>query len=247
MLLFEVALSAVAGLLLGVLPMLHLSGRSSAALLRSGAQHATASRERNRLRRALIVGQVATALVLLVSSGLMLWSMIRLRAVDPGFRADGVVTLGASLDDAEDQAAAGFWERLLDRLPTVPRITRVGLTASLPIDMSGLKGGSFRIESKPRGHDELPPVAMYTAITEGFFETLGIPLVEARAPVRADYRGVPAVWINQEFRRRFLPDGALGERLSFGDDSTWHQVAGVVGDVRTFGLREDIRPWAFSR
>ena len=244
--LFGATLSLVAGLVLGVLPLLHLSGRPSAALLRSGAQHATAGRERNRLRRALIIGQVATALVLLVSSGLMLRSMIRLRAVDPGFRSDGVITVGVSLGRDDDRpAAAGFYDRVLERLRAMPGIGRVGLTNSLPIDMSGYNGSSFRIESKPRGDAELPPVAMYTAVSEGFFETMGIPLLEGRAPVRADYAGAPAVWINQEFQRRFLPDGALGERLSFGDDSTWHDVAGVVGDVRAFGIREEIRPWAY--
>jgi predicted permease len=246
-LLFGLALSVVAGLVLGVMPVLHLSGRSSTTLLRSGAQHATVGRERNRLRRALIIGQVATALVLLVSSGLMLRSMIRLRGVDPGFRPDGVLTVGVSLGRDDDASAVSFYEQVLDRLNGMPGIARVGLTNSLPIDLAGVNGSSFTIESKPRGDDELPPVAYFTAVTDGFFETMGIPLLAGRAPTRQDVRGgVPIVWVNREFQRAFLPDGALAERLRFGgEDSTWYEIAGVVGDVRTFGIREDVRPMAY--
>jgi predicted permease len=176
----------------------------------------------------------------------MLRSMIRLRAVDPGFRSAGVITVGVSLGRDDDRAAAAaFYEQVLGRLQGMPGIAQVGLTNSLPIDLAGVNGSSFRIESKPRGDDQLPPVAYYAAVTEGFFETMEIPLLEGRAPARPDYQGgVPVVWINEEFRRRFLPEGALAEHLRFSD-STWYEVAGVVGDVRTFGVREEIRPMAY--
>lgn len=244
--LFGLGLSVIAALVLGLLPLLHVSSRSRVTLLRSGAQHATAGRERNRLRRLLIIGQVATALVLLVSSGLMLRSMIRLRGVDPGFRSDGVLTVGVSLGQDDDRAAVSFYEQVLDRLDGMPGVALAGMTNSLPIDVSGVNGSSFYIESKPRDDNELPPVAYYSAVTDGYFETMGISLLAGRAPTRQDVRGgVPVTWINQEFQRRFMPDGAMAERIRFSDDSTWYEVAGVVGDVRTFGIREEIRPMAY--
>lgn len=244
---FALLLSIGAGLILGLFPLLHLAGRHVTALLRSGAQHATAGRERHRLRRLLIVGQVAMALVLLVSSGLMVRSMVRLRNVDPGVRTADVLTVGVSLGRSDDRAASvAFYDRVLERLQGLPGIERVSMTNSLPIAVGSLNGSSFNIESRPREEDELPPVAMYTAVMEEYFAALDMPLLEGRSPDRSDYRAnPPAVWVNETFKRQFLPDGALGERLQFGQDSTWMEVAGVVGDVRTFGVREEIRPMAY--
>lgn len=240
-------LSVGAGLVLGLFPLLHLSGRPSAAVLRSGARHATADRERNRLRQLLIVGQVAMALVLLVSSGLMLRSMARLRGVDPGVRTEGVITAGVSLGATPDRTAAvGFYDRVLERVRGLPGVDAAGMGSALPVAPDGMNGSSFYIESKPRGEDELPPVGMYLSVMEGYFEALGMPLLEGRAPVPSDYRAAPPVlWVNETFRQRFLSDRALGERLRFGGDSTWMEVVGIVGDVRTTGLREEVRPTAY--
>ena len=107
MLAFAVALSIVAGLVLGALPMLHLAGRSFVALLRDGGRGNTATRSRHRVRNLLIAGQVAMALLLLVASGLMLRSAQRLYAVDPGIRADGVLAAGVSLGPTIRSRAGG--------------------------------------------------------------------------------------------------------------------------------------------
>ena len=109
-----------------------------------------------------------------------------------------------------------------------------------------MSGSSFSIQSKPRAENALPPVARYVSITQGYFESMGIPLRTGRAPAWRDAQGSPrVVWVNETFAKRFLDGRALGERVRFGDDSLWSDIAGVVGDERHMGLREDIQPMVF--
>jgi predicted permease len=117
-------------------------------------------------------------------------------------------------------------------------------TNSLPLSPSGINGGSFSIESQPRtSEDAIPPVTMFTAVSPGFFETMGVPLVQGRAPDgRDDQPAANAVWVNREFVRRYMSDvDPLRERVQLGGgDAPWREIAGVVGDVRTFGLDEEV-------
>ena len=126
----------------------------------------------------------------------------------------------------------------------MPGVTSVGASNSLPIEATGINGASFAIESRPRAEKELPPVTMYQVVTAGFFETLGMPIVEGRAPTRADaVDGRSVVWVNKSFARQFLDNRVIGERIQL--EGNWLEIVGVVGDVRTFGLREDVRPVAY--
>lgn len=243
---FAAGITVVAGLVLGLLPAAGLSRRPLAALLRDASRGSTAGRGRHRVRQLLIVGQVAMALVLLVGSGLMLQSVARLGAVDPGFRADGLLTTGVSLGAQPDRArAVTFYHRVLDEAATLPGVVSVGAANGLPIAATGMNGSSFDIESRPTADDAVPPVVMYQAVTAGYFETLGMPLLEGRRPERVDAEARrPVVWVNRTFARQFLDNRALGERIRIADDA-WLEIVGVVGDVRTFGLREDVRPMAY--
>ncbi|HUH12991.1 MAG TPA: ADOP family duplicated permease, partial [Longimicrobiales bacterium] len=247
-LLFAAAVTLLAGLLFGALPLpRYLAGRRFAATLREGRAD-TGSRQRHRTRKALIVAQVALALVLLTGSGLMLRSFQRLSSVEAGIRPDGVLTVGVSLGGYESpEEAGGFYRRVVEEVRTVPGVRAAGAANSLPIQLSGINGSSFHIESRPRtDEDELPPLAMYAAVTDGVFEALGIPVVRGRTMEPRDLEPPgQAVWVNETFARRFLDGEALGERVRFGTDSAWLTVAGVVGDVRWFGLKEEVRPMAF--
>lgn len=241
-LLFALALSVTAGLLLGVLPLPRL--KSTGALLRDGGRGSTVGRSRHRTRKLLIVAQVAVALMLMIGSGLALRSVLRLRAVDPGFRAQDVLTVGVSLGENVDrQRAIAFYTRVLDELRALPGVQSVGAANALPVERSGLNGSSFEIESEPREEGELPPVSMYSAVMPGFLETLEIPILAGRAPVRHDAEGGPPVaWVTKTFADRFLGGDAIGQRVRFATDTVFAEIVGVVGDTRTFGLQEEIRP-----
>jgi putative ABC transport system permease protein len=246
-LLFTAALILLSGLVLGAVPVLSSGRRSLTTLLRDGGRGNTSGRDPHRVRRLLIVGQVAAALVLLVASGLILRSVVRLYSVNPGFSSKGLLTAGVSLGTGANRVRASmFYQRVLDEVGAIPGVVSVGATTSLPIEANNLNGSNFAVQSRPRADDAIPPVAMYNAVTAGYFETLMMPLVAGRTPVRADAeQGRPVAWVNETFARRFLDNHAVGERIQIGEDKTWLEIVGVVGDVRTFGLREDIRPMVY--
>jgi putative ABC transport system permease protein len=242
---FGATLTLLCAVVLGILPTLSIARRPIATMVREGGRASTAGRGRHRVRQLLIVAQVAMALVLLVGAGLMLRSAARLNAVDPGFRADGLLTAGVSLGAQSDRArAVTFYHRVLDEVATLPGVASVGAASSLPIAPSAMNGSSFEIRSRPTADNEIPLFSMYISVTAGFFETLGVPLLRGRAPARSDADQGPAVaWVNATFARQFLNDRAIGESIKIQD--TWFEIVGVVGDVRMFGLREDIRPMAY--
>jgi predicted permease len=242
---FAAVLSLVVGVVVGMAPLSGLARRSFAQVLRDGGRGNTSGRQRNRVRQLLTVGQVAIALVLLVGSGLMLRSVARLSSVDPGFRVPGLLTAGVSVGSGTDRVrTTAFYHQVLDEIAGLPGVTSVGASNSLPIEAGGMNGASFAIESRPRAESDLHPVAMYQAVTAGYFETLGMRTIEGRAPTRDDdIQGRRVVWVNEAFAREFLDNRAIGERIRF--ESDWLEIVGVVSNVRTFGLREDIRPLAY--
>jgi predicted permease len=137
-----------------------------------------------------------------------------------------------------------FYHRVLDEMAGVPGVAAAGAATSLPVAPTAMSGSSFEIRSRPRPDNEIPAFTMYTAVTAGFFETLGVPLLGGRAPARTDAdQGRPVAWVNTTFARQFLADRAIGEWIKIQD--TWLEIVGVVGDVRTFGLREDVRPMVY--
>lgn len=244
---FAAVISVVAGLLFGSIPMMRYLGGAFAALLRDGARGSTEGRERHRARNVLVASQLALALVLLVGSGLMLKSFARLRALDLGFEPEGVLTMTLSLGEGVDRAdAAQFYQGVVDEVRGLPGVTAAAATNSLPVRPTGMNGGSFRLEARPTEEGELPPIAMFKAMSKGYLETIGIPLLEGRPMTTSDQSGeTPVVWVNETFARAYLDGDALGERLSFADDGDWGEIVGVVGDAREMELMDDIRPFAY--
>lgn len=247
-LLFAAVVSLGAGIFFGLLPLTRPIAAPLSGLAGTSRGH-TAGRERQRVRKTLIVAQIALALVLLTGSGLLLRSFQRMRAVDLGFDATGVITFGVSLGDARGKpAAAAIMSEVLEQVRALPGVISAGATNSLPLDPVGYNGGSFLIESRPRAESDIPPVAMFALVTEGLHETLRTSLLQGRALERSDTeQRRRVVLVNESFARSFLGGRALGERISFGGapDTAWHEIIGVVANVRTFGLREPVRPTAY--
>lgn len=240
---FAAVLSVLAGLAFGSLPLLRYAGSRLASILRDGGRTNTVGRDRHRARNALVASQLALALVLLVGSGLMLRSFAELRAIDPGFDADGVLTVGLSRGENEDlEAAARFYQEAADRVAALPGVESVGITTRVPLLASGSNGGSFEIENQPREEHELPPVAMYRAIGPGYFTSLGIEIVAGRDVHRSDWEGGPPVlWVNETLANDVFDGDPIGERIRFdsGEDIQFAEIVGVIGNTKEFELSEE--------
>jgi putative ABC transport system permease protein len=242
---FTAAVSLGAGLLFGVFPAFRYSSSALLASLRDGGRGATAGRRRHLARSLLVVFQVALALVLLVTSGLLVRSFAALRGVDPGFDPRGVLTLRLALPRAgypDPAAGARFYGELLARVRALPGVEAAGAVQDLPLGGSQSRQGTA-VEDFPRAPDELPFLFPYTVASPGYFAALGIPLVAGRTFERADYEQPSgAVVVSAALAARLWPGGsALGKRLRPGDagDGGWYTVVGVVGRVRDKRLEEE--------
>jgi putative ABC transport system permease protein len=240
---FAAAVSLVAALGSGMLP-LRRHGREdlSNALREGGARGGTAGRKRHRIRNGLVVSQVVLALVLLVGSGLMFRSFVALMAVDPGFDREGILAVQVSVppaEVAESRAVEELFRQLRERLGSQPGVVSVSAASGVPLG-GQLPFISHGLEDFPTGPDELPNMAHLTYVDPGYFETLGIPVVDGRTLGDGDaadaFRGVV---VSRAYAERWWPGAsALGRRLSVLGGDTW-EIVGVVENVRHRGLQED--------
>jgi len=229
-------ISALVGVIVGLVP----AGHASRASLQAGLQESS-RRSTSHLwtRRTLVVAEVALALVLLISAGLLLSSLRRLLAIPPGFEASHLMTMqvqtyGRRYDD--DEACHRFFEQALDAVRQVPGVASAAFTTQLPLsgDLDAY-GARFEGDAPDVGYS----VYRY-AVTPGFFETLGIPLKSGRLVDGHDTAGAPrAVVISEALARvRFPGQSPLGRRLHLGGplNAPWDTVVGVVGDVKQESL-----------
>ena len=252
-LLFTLALTVLTGLLFGLAPALHSVRPDLTQALTEGGRAGTAGGHRQLLRRVLVGGQVAIALVLVTGAGLLVQSFLRLRQVDPGFQPDGLLTARVELSTtrfATSAARREFYRDLVDRLSHLPGVKSAAIARALP--MTGrleIGDWSFILE----GRAAFPPLptdyhpADWQVVTPGYFAALGIPVREGRDFTAADRVGAPgAVIVNRTLARQVWPnEDPVGQRILLGGggvDSVWRTVVGVVGDVRHRGLSEAARP-----
>lgn len=215
--------------------------------LTSGLKEGTAGagQHRNRIRSMLIVSQVAFSFVLLIGAGLMLRSLFKMLAVNPGFKSQHVLAMKINFNwskyaNSDQYAAVG--KKLVERIEAQPGVISAAVSSSYPLEPELLSGGpnsnTFQIQGQPFGPGEAPPLADTVSITPAFFRTLGIRLINGREFADTDNDKSPAVVIvNQSMQRRFWPAGnALGQHISFDNGGHWLQVVGVVADVHDLGL-----------
>ena len=247
---FAALLSVVAGLAFGAVPLLRHGRIGLGGLLKDGGRANTAGRERHRTRNVLVASQLGLALVLLVGSTLMLKSFQRLSSLDLGIDPGNVTNIGLSLGDGVERGeAALFYSRVADEVAALPGVTRTGLSSAIPLGTGNWNGGSFNIRSRPRGEDEIPPVAMFKAVDEGYLEIMGMRLEEGRNLTRADWQGgAPVILVNRTFADAFLEGDALGEGIhwsSMAGSDAFAEVVGVVPDVREMGREEEQRAMGY--
>jgi predicted permease len=239
-LLFTLALTLLTGVLFGLAPALQAGRINLNELLKEGGRSGAGGRRQRRLRDALVIAEVALALVLLVGAGLLMRSFWKLQQADPGFNAERVLTASLTLPGARYREApkmAAFQEQLLERLSALPDVQAVGLTSDLPWTGYDENAG-FTIEGRVSPPND-EPGARYHFASADYFRAAGVPLVEGRFFNAADRQGArPVVLINQSMASRYWPDeSAVGKRFTFSSqpaEADWFTIVGVVGDVKDF-------------
>jgi putative ABC transport system permease protein len=243
---FAAFVSFVTGLLFGIAPAVHGARVDLQQSLAEGrAFGSTSSRRHGRARAFLVTSQLALTLVLLCCSGLLIRTMVELRSVDPGFDAHRTVAARFFLDgkryDTVEKLRV-YFEQLEQRLAAEPGIEAVGSSTALPMDPVGVAYDlPYRVEGREDLADGELPQADFRVVTPGYFETLGIPLVEGRTFDSFDGPDAPFVAVVNEAMAREVWPGreAIGER--FYTPSTqwrWFEVVGVAGDTRQHGLHQ---------
>jgi putative ABC transport system permease protein len=240
---FAVAVSLASSVLFGLAPALQISGIDLNEVLKQGGRGNTGPR-RSLFRSALVIGEVALSLVLLVGSGLMIESFANLRGLNPGFRADHVLTMRLEVPDTKYGNFARrtqFFQNVLERVRTIPGVQVAGFTSALPLTF---KGGTSRFTPEhvvlPQG---LSNDANNRVVSPGYFEAMRIPLRRGRFFDEHDGAlAAPVVLINETMARKFWRNqDALGRRMQLHADGPWFQIVGIVADVRQMGLNEPPR------
>jgi predicted permease len=241
-LLFTLAISLVSGALFAIIPVIKFATPRLASALNQGGRLGTASRQRHRARNALVVAEIALAVVLLVASGLMIRTFQAMRRVSPGFtNPSQVLTFRVSIPESlikDPEQTARTHEAIQRRLEQIPGITSVGLTSSVAMDGSGEHDPIF-IEDFPGPGGRIPPLRKYKMIEGSYFTTMGNSIVAGRPLTWSDsYNQLPVVVVSENFARQYWkePAAALNRRIRNSPDNPWRTIVGVVGDERDEGL-----------
>jgi putative ABC transport system permease protein len=244
---FTTIVSLLVGLALGAAGMVG-DRRGPAADLRAAAGRATAGRAALRVRGGLVVAQVALALMLLAGAGLLVRSVRKLTAIDPGFDPANLLTVNLTLPAGaypEPAQRTAFFDRLLERARAIPGVQGAGAITFLPLMAQGA-ATSFTVVGRPVPAPGQAPVAEIRSADPDYFRTMRIPLVRGRTPTAADGPNAPPVIvINQEMARAFWPgEDPIGRRakVSWTHPDLEEEIIGVVGDVRGATLDTPIRP-----
>jgi predicted permease len=246
MMAFTLLLALGAALLAGLYPMLHACRAGQREAIGEGGRGGSATVGSRRTRSALVVGEVALALITLIGAGLFARSFDSARRLDPGFDAAGVLvsqfyldTSGYSLDQRQQ-----FCLRLRERLRSSPGVTAVAYADSVPLGLAGGSWEDLKIEGYVPRPDENMKI-LRNVVAPGFFDLLRVPILEGRDfTEQDDRRWLPVMIVNQAFARRFFEHrNPLGKRV-YGWGK-WFTVAGVVKDSKYVGVAERPRPYFF--
>jgi predicted permease len=242
---FTLVLSVLSGLLFGLIPALKYAGPRTSLALRSVGRTISASRERHRARNLLVVGQVAMALVLLVSAGLMIRTFEALRTVEPGFtEAQHLQLLRISIPDSlirEPERVTRTQNAILDKLAAIQGVKSAAFGSEMP--MEGFDSGWDEIfaEDKVYAKDVIPPMRLYEYVSPGLLQTAGTKLIAGREMTWNEVYGRrPMVMVSENLAREMWgePSAAIGKHVREFQNLPWNEVIGVVQDVHERGVQE---------
>jgi putative ABC transport system permease protein len=238
------------GILIGLIPALASGKPELTEALKEGGRGATSGLRRNRLRNALVIAEVALALVLLVGASLLLKSFVRLQNVHPGFESKNVLTMEVALPVLKyprGKPVADFYAEATRRVKALPGVEAAAFTTILPLSGSN-SDSSFGIEGRDPTQDKIYPDEEIRVVTPEYFSVLKVPLLQGRVFTEADqFDGPGVVIVNNSFAKKWFPNqDVVGKRITFSDtrkpDVKWMTIVGLVGDMRHNGLDRDPKP-----
>jgi predicted permease len=242
---FTLVLSLLSGLLFGLVPALKYAGPHTALALRSTERTASMNLERHRTRNFLVFAQVAMALVLLVSAGLMIRTFQALRTVEPGFTdARHLQLLRISIPEslvAEPEQVTRIQNEIADRLGAIPGVQSTGFASEMPMEGFEPSWDEIYAQDKVYSDGQIQPLRLFKFVSPGFFRTAGTRMIAGREPTWTEVYGMrPVVMVSENLARALWgsPSAAIGRRLRDFRRKQWHEVIGVVEDVHEEGVQQ---------
>jgi putative ABC transport system permease protein len=248
---FTALLSALTGVLFGLIPALRLSKINLIETLKRSGGGVTPMRGQ-RVHAALVVSQFALAMTLVMTAGLLMKSFIKLRQINPGFQVDRLLTAGLSLNLGDYDSAsqrAQIFQRTLEGVRKLPGIDAASAVSFLPLG-GRMMQVPFRVEGREQAATQTSPLADYRIVTPAFFETLRIPIKLGRGFTERDNEKALVVYvINDAFARNYFSGvNPIGERLRLGfsaDTQPQGEIIGLVGDVKHRSIEEEAFPTVY--
>jgi predicted permease len=246
-LLFALALSIVTGLAFGLAPVIRVGGEADLRGLREGSRSGGGQKEG--ARSALVIVEIAASVVLLVSAGLLMRALLNVQAVDPGFRADGVLTMQTPLPTPKYSKVAtreAFYGQVLPAVRALPGVTNAAFISYLP--MGRMRGGIWPVALDGQPVKPQDKNAFLRFVTPGFFATVGVPIRTGRDVAESDAADRPFVAVvSESFVKRYWPDetpaSVIGRHITFALSD--RVVVGVVGDIHMRGLEGQAEPQVY--
>jgi len=239
---FTVGVALLTGLVFGLAPLLHMGEQAVSLSIKEGGVRATAGAGRNRVRRGLVVAEIALAVMLVIGAGLLIRTFRNLTSVDAGFDVENRVTFGLVLPQAtypDSQRVVQVVSDLARKLDELPGVERVAAMQGLP-PQRPVNANDTDFEGYSPGPGDPPSnVDYYQTVTLGYFDTMGIEVVKGRGFEAGDAIGGPVVVINEALAKRFYKDAdPIGRRVnpSFGPNSPMFTIIGIARDVKQGGL-----------
>jgi putative ABC transport system permease protein len=249
--LFALAISILTGILFGIMPAIQSGARNINSALIEGGRGGTAGRSGRLMRNGLVVAEIALAVVVLISAGLLIRSFAALRAVNPGFQPAGLLTFRLTVSGGRNSTVdrrIPFFQQVPERIAALPGVRSVGGVDMLPLAGLGV-GVAFSVEGRPAPLPSERPSGFWRAVTPDYFRTMGIPLLAGRMFTAADTaQSPPVVIVNQTIAKRLWPGAdPLGGRLLLDlTNVKAATIVGVVGDVKADKMEGEGWPMIYS-
>jgi predicted permease len=243
---FAAALAVIAAMIFGLAPAFHAARLTLTDSLKSGTRGGSAAGAQ-RVRRALVVGEVALAAMLVAASGVLIRSFWNLSHVNPGFRSERVVTMRISPNDtycATAERCVSVHRAFLDRVRALPGLSDAAVVNTLPLG-GRIDKRAVSVQEFVAGRNESEPLLWLNVISPDYFRVMNIAMRRGRPFNDGDASGnSPVAIVTEATARRFWPDeDVVGKRIRLVGQTEWHTIVGVVAGVRAFDLQRDVPEW----